>query len=351
VPPEILYQRDYPYESSTTAAGRLHFSAFAEAVSKAFGLGSADLAVDIGSNVGVLLAGFQRMGLRVRGVDPAPNIAKIAEERGVPTLTGFFSPEIAREIVREEGHASVVTATNVFAHIDDLNRFAEAIELLLTDDGVLVIEAPYLLNLLRDLEYDTIYHEHLSYLSVQPLVSFFARFSMEVFDVQQVDIHGGSMRVFVSRAGRRPVSPTVRQMVEHENTDGVHDIERLRRFAADVASNRDELRSLLYGLKAQGVTLALVSAPAKGMTLLNYCGFCFFMFAAATEKSLLKIGRCTPGGQIPVVPDDELLERRPDYALLLAWNFAAEIISNLRSYADAGGQFILPIPTPRIVAQ
>lgn len=350
VPPEILYQRDYPYESSTTAAGRSHFTAFAEAVSKSFGLGAADLAVDVGSNVGVLLAGFQKMGLRVRGVDPAANIARIAEERGIPTLTGFFSPDVAREIVREEGHASVITATNVFAHIDDLKRFAEAIDHLLTPEGILVIEAPYLVNLLRDLEYDTIYHEHLSYLSVQPLAKFFARFSMEVFDVQQVDIHGGSMRVFVGRVGHHPVAPIVREMIEEEQAQEIYDIERLRRFAVAVEENRNELRKLVYGLKQEGARLAIVSAPAKGMTLLNYCGFGTDLFEFATEKSALKIGRCTPGGQIPVVPDEELIKRKPDYALLLAWNFSKEIISNLHEYSAGGGRFIIPIPTPRIVS-
>lgn len=349
VPPEILYQRDYPYESSTTAAGRLHFTRFAESVSQTFGLGDRHLAVDIGSNVGVLLGGFQRMGLRVRGVDPASNIAKMAEDRGIPTLTGFFSPDVAREIVRQEGHASVATATNVFAHIDDLKGFAEAIDHLLAPDGILVIEAPYLVNLLRDLEYDTIYHEHLSYLSVQPLVRFFERFSMQVFDVQQVDIHGGSMRVFVAREGRHPVAPIVQHMIDEETALRIYEMDRLQKFADAVAANRDELRTMIYGLKRERATLAIVSAPAKGMTLLNYCRLGRDVFDFATEKSTLKIGRCTPGGQIPVVADQELMERRPDFALLLAWNFAKEIMSNLHAYSAAGGRFILPIPTPRIV--
>jgi hypothetical protein len=349
VPPEILYQQDYPYEASTTAAGRQHFGSFAEAVSRSFGFGEGDLAVDIGSNVGVLLDGFKRMGLRVLGVDPAQNITRIAIERGIPTITGFFSRDIAEQIREEHGRASVVTGTNVFAHIDDLEGFAESVDHLLSEDGVLVIEAPYLSNLLRDLEYDTIYHEHLSYLSVQPLARFFARFSMEVFDVHQVDMHGGSMRVFVDRAGRRPVSTVVQAMIDGENASGLYDLDRLRRFSEEVAENRRALRRLLYGLKDDGATLALLSAPAKGMTLLNYCGFGRDVFDFATEKSQLKIGRCTPGGQIPVVSDDELLRRRPDFAVLLAWNFATEIMHNLRPYADAGGKFILPIPMPRIV--
>ena len=350
VSPEVLYQQDYPYESSTTAAGREHWAAFAESVSKAFGLGPTDLAVDVGSNVGVLLAGFKRMGLRIRGVDPAANIAAIAEQNGIPTLARFFSPDVARQIVREEGQASVITGTNVFAHIDDLRQFVEAVDLLMTKEGVLVIEVPYFANLLRDLEYDTIYHEHLSYLSVRPLVAFFGRFSMDVFDIRQVDIHGGSMRVFIDRAGRRPIAPAVKELIQREEEQGCHDVKRLQRFAADVARNRDALRKLIYGLKGDGARLALVSAPAKGMTLINYCHFGTDVFDFATEKSSLKIGRSTPGGQIPVVPDAELMNQRPDYALLLAWNFATEIMKNLSSYTQSGGRFILPIPVPRVVA-
>ena len=201
VSPEILYRDDYPYESSTTRTGREHWEEFARTTVKMLGLGQDDLVVDVGSNVGVLLEMFRNNGTRVIGVDPAENIASIAEERGIPTLSEFFGPETARRIVEEYGTASVVTATNVFAHVDDLDDFVLALDILLNEKGVFILEAPYFVNLLRDLEYDTIYHEHLSYLSMKPLVSYFRRFDMQVFDVQQRDIHGGSFRVFVRRAG------------------------------------------------------------------------------------------------------------------------------------------------------
>ncbi|HET6965648.1 MAG TPA: class I SAM-dependent methyltransferase [Acidimicrobiales bacterium] len=350
VEPEILYQDEYPYEASTTSAGRAHFADFAQTVAHDFGLGSTDLAVDVGSNVGVLLAGFRAAGVRIRGVDPATNIARIAEERGIPTIAQFFSPEVADRIVHEDGRASVVTATNVFAHVDDLDTFMVAIDRLLTADGIFVVEAPYFLNLLRDLEYDTIYHEHLSYLSLTPMATFFGARGFEIFDVRQVDIHGGSMRVFVGRHGQREVDPVVRNLIAAEEDDGIHDLDRLQRFARDVEANREAMRELVYGLHRDGSRLAIVSAPAKGMTLLNYCGFGRDVFEFATEKSLLKIGRCTPGGQIPVVADFELTRRRPDLALLLAWNFADEIMHNLTDYSQAGGKFIVPIPEPRIVS-
>jgi SAM-dependent methyltransferase len=349
VSPEILYQQDYPYESSTTASGRAHFAAFAHSVVTAFALRPGQLAVDIGSNVGVLLAGFAKEGLRIRGVDPAPNIASIAEQRGIPTIVGFFSPEVARKIVDDDGRATVITATNVFAHVDDLASFMDAIQILLDDDGIFVIEAPSFLNLVRDLEYDTIYHEHLTYLSALPLIRFFGRFGMELFDIQEVDIHGGSMRLFIARSGRSAMRDSVGALMRREEHARIHELSRLNEFAKAVERNRDQLRDLLYRLKRNGARLAAVSAPAKGMTLLNYARLGTDVLDFATEKSTLKIGRYTPGAHIPVVADDELIRRRPEYALLLAWNFADEIMRNLDAYRQQGGRFIVPIPEPRIV--
>jgi SAM-dependent methyltransferase len=348
VRPEILYQDEYPYEASTTRAGRRHFRAFAATTVRRLGLRPNDLAVDVGSNVGVLLGGFRDEGLRVCGIDPAPNIAQIARRRGIPTVTAFFGVEAARGVRSEYGAAHVITATNVFAHVDDLDQFMTAVDGLLAPDGALVIEAPYFGNLVADLEYDTVYHEHLSYISVRPLLSFFSRHGMRVFDVQEVDIHGGSFRVFVDR-GRRPVRhDVIERFLAREQRDGTHDMGRLLRLAADVRANRDALTSLMHGLRAQGKRIAAVSAPAKGMTLLNYCRLGNETIEFVTEKSALKIGRYTPGAHIPVVGDEELLARRPDVALLLAWNFADEIMSNLAEYTAGGGSFILPIPQPRI---
>jgi len=351
VAPEILYQQEYPYEASTTRAGQHHFRAFAASVARRFELGARDLVVDIGSNVGVLLGGFAAEGTRVLGVDPAPNIAAIANARGVPTIARFFGAEAAAEIVREHGRASVVCGTNVFAHVDDLDGFMRAVDSLLAEDGIFIFEAPYFVNLLRSLEYDTIYHEHLSYISVAPLGPFLSRYGMRIFDIREVDIHGGSFRIFIDR-NRRPRDETLVQgFIERERAEGAHDVARLRRFADAVAENREQLTSLLRELRSRGKRIAGVSAPAKGMTLLNYCGIGRETLDYVTEKSRLKIGRYTPGGHIPVVGDEELLADRPDYALLLAWNFADEIIENLSAAGLAGGQFIIPIPEPRIVTR
>lgn len=350
VPAKILYQEDYPYESSTTKAGREHWVRFARTVVDRLALRPDSLVVDIGSNVGTLLGAFQDEGMLVRGVDPARNIAAIASARGVDTLCDFFGVDAADRIGRDSGQASVITATNVFAHIDDLGALMAAVDRLLADDGVFIVEAPYLANLIAYAEYDTIYHEHLSYLSVRPLVLFFKRFGMEVFDLQQVEIHGGSFRVFIGRTGRHPVSGEVARFVAQEFKTGLHSHHNLEMFAAAVRQNRQELIWLLGQLKVEGRSIAGVSAPAKGMTLLNYCGVGRQMLDFVSEKSNLKIGRFTPGTHLPVVPDAELLRAQPDFALLLAWNFGEEIMKNLEEYRRRGGRFIIPIPTPRIVS-
>jgi SAM-dependent methyltransferase len=349
VPPELLYQQDYPYEASMTRTGRIHWGEFARTTRARFDLGSADLVIDIGSNVGVLLDAFKNEGVRTLGIEPAGNIAAIARQNGIETLNDFFSIDVARNVVNDKGPASVITATNVFAHVDDLTSFIKAVDILLAPNGVLIIEAPYFTNLLEQLEYDTIYHEHLSYLSVKPLLAFFRRVGMEVFRIEQRDIHGGSFRIHVARAGRMQVSAKVGALLRQEEAKGVHSRETLDQFARKVEKNRDDLNWLLYSLKREGKRIAAASAPAKGMTLLNFCRLGTETLDFVTEKSTLKIGKYTPGTHIPVVSDDELIERRPDYALLLAWNFADEIINNLAAYRAKGGKFIIPIPEPRIV--
>jgi len=349
VAPEILYQSDYPYESSITQTGLLHWRGMAERIVTRFGLGEKDLAVDIGSNVGVLLRAFQDRGLRVQGVDPAPNIVEIAVKGGIDTECAFFGREAVERILSSKGKARVVTGTNVFAHVADLNALVDAVQALLTDDGVFVIEAPHACTLFEHLEYDTIYHEHLSYISLTPLMAFFERHDMSVIDVEQLPIHGGSLRIYVGK-GRHAPSANVGTLLARERLMLAADGELVTSFAGRVEANRASLSWLLHSLKHEGKRLVAVSAPAKGMTLLNYAGIGRNLLDFVTEKSKLKVGRFTPGGHIRVVPDSELLEQRPDYALLLAWNFADEIMKNLDAYRRAGGRFIVPIPEPRIVS-
>ena len=346
---EILYRRDYPYESSITKSGQTHWDEFAKTVCATYELTKKDLVVDVGSNVGVLLSSFKNNGASVLGVDPASNIVRIAEKRGIETINDFLDSTVAKKIVNLKGKAKVITATNVFAHVDDLHSFIKAVKLLLDEKGIFIVEAPYFGNLLKYLEYDTIYHEHLSYLLLKPIMHLVKMHDMEVIDVQERDIHGGSFRVFIARKGKLKVQENVRNFVQTETLANYIDEENFKTFAKDVSANRKNLQNLILDLRLQGKRIAAVSAPAKGMTLLNYCRLGPETLSFVTEKSRLKIGRYCPGVHIPVVEDSELIKQNIEFALLLAWNFSEEIISNLSEFKNKGGKFIIPIPTPKII--
>ncbi len=350
VDPMFLYANDeYLYDSSITQTGTDHFLSMASSIVDAFGMKPGSLAIDVGSNVGLLLSGFKKKGMTVLGVDPAPKPAKIANEQGIETMPVLFTAALAEEIVKTKGQASVITATNVFAHIDDLDDFMQAAGTLLTDEGILVIEAPYFADLLEKLEYDTIYHQHLSYLSIKPMALFCARFGMELFDVHRTSIHGGSIRLFIGRKGAHSVQPIVQELIQSEDAGRIHSKDRMDTFADDVLAHRQSLIRLLVNLKDEGKTIAAVSAPAKGNTLLNYCGLTRSLLQFVTEKNKMKVGLFTPGTHLPIVPDATLTEKMPDYALILAWNFSEEIMKNLAEYKQKGGKFIVPIPSPVIV--
>ena len=347
---EILYRHDYPYESSMTLTGKKHWEEFANTVVEKFSLDEKDLVIDIGSNVGVLLGYFRDAGTNILGVDPASNIVRIAEKSGIETINEFFNIDTAKDIKKTKGEARVITGTNVFAHMDDLQGVVESVKYLLSEDGVFIIEAPYLTHLLDRIEYDTIYHEHLSYVSIKPVSNFLNNYDMEIIDIQERDIHGGSVRIFSALRGAHKINNRVIQrFVDEEDKKSIYSYENLRAFSDKVEKNRMELTWLLRKLKNEGKTIAGVSAPAKGMTLLNYCRIGTEILDFVTEKSMLKVGRYTPGTHIPVLTDKDLIDKMPDYALLLAWNFADEIMANLTEYTNKGGKFIMPIPVPRII--
>jgi len=339
VEPETLYQKDYLYQSSVTKTGDLHWSEFAQTVVKNAGLVPGDAVVDIGSNDGTLLSKFKALGMIVCGIDPCKELADIAVGRGIPTVNDFFS-ESAMRVAREKiGNIKLITGTNVFAHIDDLDALLSVVASHLHEDGLLVFESPYFGDFYDGLQYDTVYHQHLSYLSLKPLIPFFERFGLAIIDLERRPIHGGSFRVYSGRNGRP--SPAVAEMVSAENwTDADMDA-----FARRTEQNRDDIFEVVYGLAKSGKTIAAVSSPAKGQTLLNYTGIGRFL-EFATDKSKLKQGRYTPGSNLMIHPDDELIRRQPDYAILLAWNFADEIMINNAGYK---GKWIIPIPFPQIV--
>ena len=352
VDPKILYQQNYPYESSLTNLGKKHYSEFAKSIVKKYNLSKDDLSVDIGCNTGVLLSAFKKSNLKIVGIDPAPNICKISIRKGIPTINSFFNRDTVNKILKKHGKAKVITATNVFAHVNDLNSFVKNIKRLLNKKkGIFVIEVPHFLHLIKYLEYDTIYHEHLSYITVKPLIRFFKKFNLEIIDVQQRDIHGGSIRVFVSARYNYKIKNSVLKICKLENKAKLNSKNTLINFQKKVIQNRIELTLLLWKLKKMKKKIISLTAPAKGMTLLNYCKIDKDIVDFATEKSSIKQGLYTPGANIPVYSDDKILKSKPDYALLLAWNFSKEIIENNVKFFKKGGKFIIPIPKIKIIGR
>jgi len=349
VDPEVLYQNDYPYESSITSTGRNHFDRFAESVIADFSLGSDDLVVDIGSNTGVLLDGFQRRGLGVLGVDPAKNIAAKATADGIETITGFFTEELAGKIRVDHGPAGVVTANNVFAHADDLQGIVAGVRALLDADGIFVFEVSYLADVYTDTLFDTIYHEHVAYHSVGPLKAFFGANGMELIAAHRVDSHGGSLRGVVQLQGAlRPVDPSVGELVALEKDLGLDKAETMKAFARKIDEVKERLNAELTRIKADGKTIAGYGAPAKATTLMHHFGIGADVIDFIVDDSTLKQGLYTPGLHVPVLAPDALYARKPDYVVILAWNFARAIMDKHAAYAETGGRFIVPLPQVEI---
>lgn len=349
VNPDLLF-KNYLYVSSTSPVFVKHFQEYSEEVFKRFNLNSDSLVVDIGSNDGILLSPFKKLGARILGVDPAQNLAKEATQKGLETWGSYFDPEIASKIAAKYGSANIITANNVFAHVHDLDNLVTAVKLLLDEDGVFVIEAPYLVDFLEKNLFDTVYHEHLSYLFVKPLTHFFKRHAMEIFDVIRTPVHGGSIRVFVKKAeGKHKIKPTVAKIMEEEKGLGLLKTKTYKDFANKIEQNKKDLLKTLLDLKAEGKMIVGFGAPAKGNTLLNYFGIDNTLLDYIVDDSPLKQGLFTPGTHIPVVSSKKLIASpKPDYILILAWNFADSIIEKLFSFSEQGGKFIIPIPSPTI---
>lgn len=349
VDPTELYQNNYPYESSITEGGKRHYFEFANKVVEKFKLTKEELIIDIGSNVGVLLEGFKNNGCKILGIDPAQNIVDKALIRGIPTICEFFGEKIAIEVLDKYGSASVITGTNVFAHVDNLDDFIKGVKTLLNNNGVFIFESPFLMSLVKENAYSSVYHEHLSYLSLKPVKQFMEKYDLEVFHIEERDIHEGSCRVFIAKKGTRYIGDSVGQYLSREDQSGIHDIVTLKVFADKAQKHRIDLVQLVSELRNENKAIALLSCPAKGSTLIQYCGFDTRDIAFGTEKSLLKQGTYVPGTDIQVISDSALLELMPNYAILLAWNFRNEIIKNNLEYLNRGGKIIVPFPKIEIV--
>lgn len=348
VDPKIMFST-YLYVSSTMQSFRDHFKKFAEELKKRFELGENTLVIDVGSNDGVFLKPLKELGVKTLGIDPAANVAEIAKKEGVETVVGFFNKKTAAKILQEMGKAKVITASNVFTHIHNIDDVIKGVDVLLDDDGAFIVEVYYVGSIMESMYFDLVYHEHLSYFTAITLSKLFARFGMEVFDIQKVPTHGGSLRVFVKRKGSRiPVSSSVQEFITAEKEKGLDSFETYKDFASRVEKTKEKLNTLLRGIKAQGKTIAGYGAPAKATTLLNYCGIGKEVLDFIVDKSPLKQGLYMPGNHIPILPENTIFEKKPEYVLILAWNFANEIMQKETRYKEMGGRFIVPLPEPKI---
>ena len=347
VPPEELFGEDYPYFSSFTDALLAHSRANVEARIEERGLGPDSLVIELASNDGYLLQYYRQRGIPVLGIDPAPGPVRAAREKGIETLQAFFGRELAAELAAAGRRADVVHANNVLAHVADTNGFVAGMATILKPEGVAVIEVPYVRDLIDHGEFDTIYHEHLCYFSVTALTALFARHGLHLNRVERLPIHGGSLRLFV--AHRDAPEASVSGLLAEERELGITGFDYYARFGERVARIRERLTGLLRGLKAEGARIVGYGAAAKGTILLNYCGIGSDILDYVVDRNLHKQGRYVPGVRLEIHPPSRILETRPDYLLILPWNFKDEIIAQQAAFREGGGRFILPIPEPVVI--
>jgi SAM-dependent methyltransferase len=349
VDPSVLF-KNYVYVSGTSPVFVNHFKNYAAEMIQKFKLGKDAFVVEIGSNDGTLLRFFKDAGLKVLGIDPAEAIAREATQKGIETLPTFFTSKLAETIQARHGRADLIVANNVFAHADDLHDIVKGIRTLLKPHGVYVFEVSYLVDVYEKALFDTIYHEHVCYHSVKPLRSFFKANGMELIAAQRVDTHGGSLRAMAQLAGGpHRVEPSVAESIQREESLGLDKAATLKGFSAKINKLRDDLKALLKKLKGEGKRIAAFGAPAKATTLMLHFGIGPEFVDFIVDDSPLKQGLYSPAFHIPVVPSTEIYSRKPDYLVILAWNFAEPIIAKHAPFRQNGGHFIVPVPTVRII--
>ena len=346
VDPKIMF-KEYLYTSGVSTAFRTHLESFAKTLVEKFQPTSNDLVIDIASNDGTLLKFFSNFGIRVLGIESS-NIVNIATENGIPTVNEFFNDIIAKGIVDEHGQAKIITITNAFAHIKDLDSVMKGVKLLLDENGVFVSESQYLIDIIKKLEYDTIYHEHLRYYSLKPLVQLFEKYGMEVFDCERVTSHGGSIRVYAAIKNKFSKTENVQKILDEEEKSNISSIQTYNEFATRIYENKEKLNALLQKIKSEGYKIVGITAPARSATILNFCEINSKILDYVTEKSPLKLGKFTPGSHIEVLDDRKLVDEQPEYALLLSWHLSESIVDKIRRDGFKG-KIIVPLPEPKIL--
>lgn len=348
IDPEILYG-EYIYVTASSMGLAEHFRGYAASVIDRCKLSPGSLVIDIGSNDGTLLRGFKERGMSVLGVEPAVHIAAQATAGGIKTIDKFFTPTLAKQMVAEHGHAELVTANNVFANIDDLMSWVNAVNELLADDGVFVFESYYLADLVQNMVFDFIYHEHLSAFSVKPIQALFERVGLELVAVERVPTKGGSLRYFVQRPqGPLAKDGSVAQMRAREDSMGLYSKETYSAFADKINGLKEKTKKFLAQAKSEGKSIAGFGASITGTTLIYHFEIGEHL-DYLVDDNIAKQGRLSPGLHLPVFPSSALYERKPDYVVILAWRFAEPFINKNRAYLENGGHFIIPVPEFRVV--
>lgn len=350
VNPSLLFPADYLYKTGASKALVEHFRQFTAQIIEKLDLQVGARVIDIGSNDGTLLAFFKHYGAKVLGIDAAAQIAAEATSEGIPTIAGFFNTQKAQEMVLAHGQAKLVTANNVFAHSDELGEMARGIEHLLAPDGVFVFEVSYLVDIMDKMLFDTVYHEHLCYHAVKPLCTFLAQHGLQLFDVERIPTKGGSIRCFAQRMGAsRPVAPIVGDLAADEDARLMHDPRTYRAWAAKIADTKVGLLALLYDLKKQGKRICGYGASATVTTLIHHFELAPFLDFLCDDNTL-RHGMISPGYHLPIMPPTALLTEKADYCVLLAWQYAKPILAKNNAFKEGGGAFIIPLPTPAVLA-
>ena len=342
---------EYAYFSSYSDSWVAHAKRYVDAVGARFGLDRSKKIMEIASNDGYLLQHFVQKGIPVLGIEPAANVAKVAVEKGIPTTVKFFGVATAREIVAEHGYADLLLGNNVLAHVPNINDFVGGMKILLRPGGVITMEFPHLFRLMAENQFDTIYHEHFSYLSFYSVEKVFAAHGLTLFDVEELPTHGGSLRIYARHAedAAKPMSERAKQLRERELRDGVTRIETYSSFAERVKETKRAILDFLIRAKRAGKTVVGYGAPGKGNTLLNYCGIRQDFLDYTVDRSPHKQGRYTPGTRLPICDPDKIRETRPDYVFILPWNLKDEITGQMAYIREWGGKFVVPIPEVRIL--